>query len=506
MRLATIKQSREIDDLSQKVYGLTGEVLMESAGAAAAREVDQAYYPELSRGMTAVVCGPGNNGGDGLVLARHLHSAGHRDLIVFYLSENGSYSPLFKLQMERCRLQGLRLIDLREQPEKFEQIRSASLIIDALFGIGLSRRLESGFSKLVDVINSSKVPIISLDCPSGLNGDTGVVDGSVVQASMTLSFGLAKPGFFVGDGPSQVGKLRVLPIGFPYEALRGVATSHFLFSERLARRYLPSRKDTSNKSDYGHLLVVAGREGMWGAGILAASSAYRMGVGYVTWTSFSSPSNQIIPLPEVLTAQLNVSQSKPWTDKTFSAIAIGPGLGVGKDTADLLTQLKKTYKGPVVVDADAITTAVQFQLFPFPNNWVVTPHTGELSRILKVEARTIDRDRYAAALQAAEACGCHVLLKGFRSVLAYENRCMVIHSGNSALSKAGTGDVLTGMIGALFAQGLETLQGTATAAYLHGRMADEWVRTGHDKRSLSASDVRDSLPQILARIAGGTLI
>lgn len=503
MRLATVRQSHEIDDISQKVYGLTGEVLMEAAGCMAARETDQAFFPELKRGLTSVICGPGNNGGDGLVVARHLHSSGHRDLVVFTLAPKDSRSGLFKTQLQRAELQGLKIIDLVEQPEKFEQIRSSALIIDGLFGIGLSRRVTGDFLKIIDIMNSVKVPVVSLDCPSGLQCDTGVVDGSVVRADMTMTFGLAKPGFFVSDGPAHIGKLRILPIGFPYEALRGIATTHFAFNERLARRYLPTRKETSNKTDHGHLLVIAGHEGLWGAGILASSSAYRMGAGYVTWASFEVPEENLKQIPEVLTA--SVKDNKLWTKK-FKAIVIGPGLGVGAETAELIDKLKKEEWPLVVLDADALTTCVQYELFPLPPNWVLTPHAGELSRILKIDSREIEANRYEAALRAAEMTGCHVLLKGYRSVLAYKERCMVINSGNSALAKAGTGDVLTGMIGGLLAQGLEAIQATATAAYIHGRMADEWVRVGNDKRSLNASDLKDHLPQLMSRLAGGALL
>ncbi len=489
--------------MSIKAYELNGEVLMEAAGTLSSREIDQAFFPELARGMTAVVCGPGNNGADGLVVARHLHSAGHRDLVVMTLAPDDKQSALFKLQLRRAKSQGLRIVNLLENFDKADQLRSAHLIVDGLFGIGFRGGLDGQYALVVDIMNSAKKPIVSLDCPSGLHCDTGRVEGSVVRAAMTLTFGLAKPGFFVGDGPHHVGKLKTLPIGFPYEALRGIATTHFLFTERLARRYLPSRRDTSNKSDHGHLLLLAGQEGMWGAGVLAASSAYRMGVGYVTWASRTSPQAIVAELPEVLTAAWNGSET--WTSRKISAVAIGPGLGVDKTTNQMIESLKKDFSGPVLVDADAINACVQFGLFPLPKNWIITPHMGELARILKMDVRALEEDRFAAALKGAEAVGCHMLLKGYRSVHAFENRCMVIHSGNSALAKAGTGDVLTGMVGALLAQGLETLPAVATAAYMHGRMADEWVRLGLDKRSLSASDIASQLPELLSRIAGGAI-
>lgn len=501
MRLATVEQSQEIDQLSCKVYGLTSEVLMEAAGCSAAREITQSFFPELSRGKLVVVCGPGNNGADGLVVARHLHSAGYRDLTVLLDTETMT-GELAQIQLNRVELQGVKWVDLSQNRDRAEEIKSASLIVDALFGIGLSRPVEGHELKLIDLINSSKGKVVSLDTPSGLDCDRGIALGGVIRADMTLSFGLAKPGFFVSEGPFHVGTLRVLPIGFPYEALRGVATSHFLFNEKLARRYLPARKDLTNKSDYGRLLVVAGQEGMWGAGILSSSSAYRMGCGYVIWSSFVSPPLSAEDSPEVLTAKLN---DELLADDRLTAAVVGPGLGVGEKTAQLIQALKQK-KIPVVIDADAITTAVQYELFPFPENWVLTPHAGELSRILKIEAKHIENDRFAAALKASELTGCHVLLKGYRSVLAYQKRCMVIHAGNSALAKAGTGDVLSGMIGSLLAQGVDSLQATSTAAYIHGRMADEWIRIGKDKRSMNASDLRDHLPNLVSRISGGTLV
>lgn len=503
MRLATVVQSQEIEGLSQKVYGLTGEILMEAAGAMAAREIEQSFFPEIKRGLTVVVCGPGNNGGDGLVVARHLHSAGHRNLAVLYKAPKDKRSQLFELQRSRVELQGIKLIDIDAYPDKQEQILSASLIVDALFGIGLSRKIEGEYLQLIDRINSARVSVASLDCPSGLNCDTGVVEGGVVKAAMTLSFGLAKPGFFVADGPSQVGKLRVLSIGYPFEALRGVATTHFLFNERLARRYLPQRGHKTHKMDHGHVLIAAGQTGSWGAGVLASSAAYRMGAGYVTWASWECPVEALKESPEMLMQKL--SSPELWSKKV-QAVAVGPGLGVSEKTRDFIETLKAKKIEKVVVDADAISVCAQYDMFPLPASWVLTPHAGELSRILKIPAHDIDKDRFEYAKQAAQLTGCHVLFKGFRSVLAYEERLMVIQSGNSALAKAGTGDVLTGMIAGLLAQGLEPLQATATAAYIHGRLADEWVRVGNDRSSLLASDLKDNLGQLMGRISGGTLL
>lgn len=503
MRLASVEQSKKIDELSQKEFHLPSEVLMEAAGVSAAREIEQAFYPEINRGRISIICGPGNNGGDGLVIARHLHSAGYRDLAVFLLSPKKSRSNLLNEQIIRLSLQGIKLIDALEEPHVLEKIISSSLVIDALFGIGLNQKVSGEYAQAIQLMNQVKVPVISLDTPSGLECDTGMILGVAVKASMTLSFGLGKPGFFISEGPSHIGRLRILPIGFPYELLRKVATTRFGFSEKIARRYLPKRSDLSNKSTYGHALILAGRDGFWGSAILSSTSAFRIGAGYVTLSSFDDASRVVNETPETLIAKH--FDLDALLLKKITAIGVGPGLGVSDQTAELIQELKRRNFQNVVIDADAITTCVNYKLFPLLKNWVMTPHAGELSRVLGIPSEKIEQDRITACENAARLTGCHVLLKGYRSVLADEKRSLIILSGNSALAKAGTGDVLTGMITGLLAQGVPVVQATATAAYLHGRLADEWIKLGGDKRSLLASDIRDQLPGLMSRLMSGAL-
>lgn len=508
MRLATVEQTRAIDELSQSKYKLTGEILMEAAGISAAREIEQSFYPELKSGKTAIICGAGNNGGDGLVVARHLHSMGYRDVFVFLVAPQEKRTLLFVKQLERVELQGLNVVDLIQHPEKTEQIQSSKLIVDGILGVGLKGVVRNPYKEIIEAVNSCQSIKVSLDAPAGLDCDRGQILGHCVKANMTLSFGLAKPGFFVSQGPLQIGRLRVLPIGFPHEALRAVATSCFAFTERLVRRYLPRRKEESNKSHHGHLLLCAGQKNSWGAAILAASSAYRSGVGYVTVASEEEMSSDLLQaVPEALGAGLSGDQlSQTLENDKISAVAVGPGFGVKESLKELILKLIAQNKKCVVLDADALTVCAQEKLFPLPESWVLTPHAGELSRILDVPAREIEADRFYYAKQAAEKTGCHVLLKGFRSVLAYKERSMVILAGNSALAKAGTGDVLTGLIGSFLAQGLPTLQATASAAFIHGKVADEWVRTGKSRSALCAHDLKDHLPDLLGRLSGGAFL
>lgn len=497
MRLATVDQAFHIDKIAQEKYDLSAEVLMEAAGSLSAREIEQSFLPELNRGQVAVVCGPGNNGADGLVCARHLHASGRRNLQVFLIAPQESRSALFKLQLKRMKAQGIRCIDLTQNPEKISYLKKAVLVVDAIFGIGLKREVRNEFARVIEAINACKQPKVALDTPSGLNADSGRLEGVAVKADMTVTFGLAKPGFFMAEGPFYCGRLRVLSIGFPQEAIRLIANTHVLFTEKLASRNLPLRSDMSNKSSHGRLMVLAGRPGFWGAGILSSSAAFRMGTGYVQWASFESPDEALKEIPEVLTGSIN--DESLWNSR-FTAICVGPGLGTGPEVVELIERLRRMEGLPVVVDADALTVCANHDLFPLPENWIITPHSGELSRILHISSEEIDRDHFQAALKAYKKVGCRVLLKGFRSILVSRAKTLLIHSGNSALAKAGTGDVLSGMIGGLLAQGVEPTRAAATAAYIHGRMADDWVREGFDKSSLTASDLRILLPPLIARL------
>jgi ADP-dependent NAD(P)H-hydrate dehydratase / NAD(P)H-hydrate epimerase len=452
----------------------------------------------------AVVCGPGNNGGDGLVVARHLHSMrrslGVKEVIVYLLAPAEKESGLFKTQLQHCRQACGDGLSIKSAPPGFDP--SIGLLVDAIFGTGLRSKVEAPYSDVIGSMNQSKIPIVSLDTPSGLDADRGSVKGVAVRAEHTLTYGLAKPGFFVSEGPGHVGRLTILPIGFPDEVVKRVAVDRFAFTSSSLARLLPKRKSSSNKTHHGHALVLAGSPGMWGAGLLSAGAAARMGSGYVTLASNEEPLEVLRDSPEILTAR--AGDEGLWTKKKWTAVGIGPGLGTGEDTHRILLRLIGENDAPVVADADAITVIAERRIWPLPSNWVLTPHAGELARILKgkgVTARDIEADRFRFALEASEILGCHVLLKGFRTVVASGKKAAVILSGNSALAKAGTGDVLTGMIVGLMAQGLRPSAAAMCAAYIHGKMADEWVRSGRSAGSLQASDLREILPGLMARLA-----
>lgn len=471
------------------------EILMESAGAVAAREILTRYWPELQRGTVMIFCGPGNNGADGLVIARHLRAAGVARLTVYATEPPEKTKPLFRAQWNR--LNEVERIDLSQAP--LTDLRSASLIVDALYGIGLDRPLSgSAMERLVDAMNASDAPIVAIDTPSGLNCTTGRTDGVAVRAETTLTFTLPKLGFFTAQGAEHCGVVRVLPIGFPVSAVAMEARSARLFTEKSAKRLLPARELSSNKSSFGHVAVFAGRPGFWGAGVLCTQAAFRIGSGYVTWVSETSPIEELKSHPEVMTAAIKEFDVR---SPKFTAFVVGPGLGVGAPTSQLIHRLAEAAR-PVVLDADALTVVAREKIFGLPSHWLATPHSGELSRLLGISAEEIEKNRFDAVREAARKLGCLVLLKGYRTVIASDRKCVVIHSGNPALAKAGTGDVLAGFIGGLLAQGLSVWKAAALGAYVHGRLADEWVRHGKDVSSLVASDLSAGLPELLNGLRG----
>ena len=269
---------------------------------------------------------------------------------------------------------------------------------------------------------------------------------------------------------------------------------HFLINEAWVSSKLPQRKADDHKAKQGHLLVLAGHEGFWGAGRLASLSAYRMGAGYVTWAG-KGGYPPLDSIPEVLTKQ--IFDKDLFEKKT--AVVIGPGLGINTETQELLLKLKKL-KLPVLVDADAFTVCVQKNMFPLPSDWVLTPHSGELAKLFGTKGENIDQDRLLFARKASQKTGALVLLKGPRSILADQEKCFVIPTGNAALAKAGTGDVLSGFIGALMARSLSTFTAAVLGAFIHGKIADEWVQSGKDVDTLMAQDLAELLPFVLKKL------
>ncbi len=476
MWLWTRQEAKQIDEQTIQ-SGVMAETLMEKAGRLSAEWIIR-RFPGQKKAV--VLCGPGHNGGDGYVIARILQQQQWSVQVVDVSGPESS--DLRSLKKSQFPGKPLSAIEFLKNP------LTTDIWIDALFGIGLTRPLDSVCRQLVEHINQSQGHKIAIDTPSGLDVNTGQIFGACLKAQSTLTVGHPKPGFYLNHGPEHCGKIHQLDIGFPKEISKPKARSVFLFHSRWARRWLPRRKAADNKTKGGRALILAGSDDMPGAAILAARAAKRVGAGYV----YCSEREVLRYSPECL----------PWSDSDFShlqSVLIGPGLGKSSRTERLLRELKKTSL-PVVVDADAFTVAAEKKLFPFPENWLATPHAGELSRLLQIPSSEIEADRLQAARRGQEILGCPVLLKGFHSVVALPEFSVIVPTGNVALAKGGSGDVLGGMIAGFLSQGLSSERALLLSVYVHGWMADQWLAEGKDHLSLAPSDLIEMLPSAIHQI------
>ena len=477
--LASKIQSQRLDERA-KAFGLSSSSLMDKAGFKASKWI----LKQFPRSSFSVFCGPGHNGGDGFVTAFYLKKAG-RPLEIFSCESSNKFFNEKKRQAQ----------SLSIKPLSEWKANKGQVLIDALFGVGLNRPMEGQFKELAHKINKLKKPVVALDIPSGLCASTGQILGSAIKADYTLSFALAKAGSYLNEGPGYSGKVFSLPIGFPKKLLHQVCDSLFLIQKEDLKKGIPSYKATANKTNRGHALILAGREGMWGCGLLACRGAYAVGSGYVTWASCDYPYKNGLKIPEALTARLK--DKKLFYKKT--AVGVGPGLGFSKEVKNFIFKLK-SLKLPVVLDADALTLLAKEKGLKLNKNFLLTPHSGELSRLIAIPSKKIDKDRLLYARTGAKKYGSWLLLKGLYPVLSDGEKCWIIPSGNAALGKAGSGDVLTGLVTGLLAQGQPLFQAGVLGAFLQGETAKRWLDQGKDINSFSASHIINDLPFALKNL------
>ena len=417
-------------DQSALASGITEESLIQKAGSRSAALIAK-LLPAMARVL--VLCGPGNNGADGVVVASELSRLG------------------FSVEM----------LAFKDLASILNDEKSYDAYVDALFGIGLNRYFETSLVLSLAKINSRSGLKISLDTPSGLDVQTGNSWGAIFKADHTLTIERPKPGFYLNLGPEHCGKIHLLPKIFESSLVQSQAHSIFLLSRKLVQRWIPVRQATDSKTRGGKTLILAGQALMPGTALFASTAAARVGAGYVYVRD-----KKVLPSrPEFLL----------WNQKDFSkfsSVLIGPGFGVNEKTKKLLLKLSKTQL-PVVVDADAITVLSQMRNFSVPKNWILTPHAGELSRLIDRPSKEIESDRLKAAKFAQEKWGGIVVLKGFHTVIACAPVSVIVPTGNAALGKAGSGDVLAGMIAGFLAQGLSAERAAMLGCFVHGLIADQ---------------------------------
>ena len=472
--LFTAAQVRELDRLAIEELGVASLALMERAGAAAL-DVLRDRYPEAKK--PAVLCGGGNNAGDGYVLARLARQAG-LDVRVVALAPPQQLSG----DAATCAQQYLQ----SGAVEDTLTLDGADLIIDALLGSGLNRRVEGRYADAVELANRAAAPVLALDVPSGLNADTGAVMGTAVKADATIVFIGLKQGLFTGQGPEFCGEVLFSDLGAPVAIYAKVPPSARLFTRAEIMSELSPRPRHAHKGHYGHVLVIGGDYGCQGAALLAGCAAARSGAGLVTVATRPEHA-RTIPLfqPELMTAAVRTAQDLEPLLNRASAVAIGPGLGQSEWASALFARVLQS-RLPLVVDADALS------LLAFEpqqrENWVLTPHPGEAARLLGISSAEVQADRFAALAVLRERFGGVVALKGAGSLSAGASGPIWLNrTGNPGMASGGMGDVLSGLIAGLIAQGLAPDQATAAGVYLHGLAADHCARNG--ERGMLAGDL-----------------
>ncbi len=531
VRILTTSQVRSLEaSWISNCHDEWGLVLMEQAGLGATRA-----FLDIFEGLPALVtvlCGRGNNGGDGLVLARHLLRSGAA-VAVFMVAAPGLPDKFFSREnninrkiLEKLGIEIGYIIEDDLDPVQ-TAIDESAIIVDALLGTGLDRPVEGLHCEVIKIINDSGRTVFSVDVPSGLNSDTGQVMGIAVQASATVTFGGLKPGLLMYPGTGHAGEIRVVDIGLPSpEDLSDDLRDNlpqlqkqklFLTIASGIMEAIPVRPADSHKGSFGQVLLVAGSAGMSGASMLSSKACLRAGAGMAI---LATPKSLVRYLPpeEVIYKGVSETDAETISPAAFHEIelemeraqvmVIGPGLSSHPETVELIHELVRNVRVPCVIDADGLNALAGDPkiLSQTEGGFVFTPHPKELSRLLDKPVKEIQADRLKAAQEGARKFGAVVVLKGARSIVAHpDGNTFIVPTGNSGMATAGAGDVLSGVIAGLLAQGMDTFSAAIAGAYIHGAAGDMAAEDlGED--GIMAGDILDYVPLILKAMRDGSFV
>ncbi|MEI6205333.1 MAG: NAD(P)H-hydrate dehydratase [Desulfuromonadales bacterium] len=498
---------QEIDKRTIEEFGIPGLQLMETAGRSCVDEILREFG---QIGNAVVLAGKGNNGGDGYVIARLLSQAGWNVKVIVLADRNQiggdaavNLDKLSGKMTSFCTSAGA-LTDLH-----LEGISHADVIVDALLGTGLSSDVCGIYREAIDLINTSGHPVLSVDIPSGIHGTTGSVLGTAVRATITVTFAFSKLGHVLFPGAEYTGRLVVADIGIPRELMATASGYDFLNVEAI-RPMLSRRDRTAHKGRYGHCLIIAGSTGKTGAAALSANSAVRTGSGLVTLAVAESIHSVLeIKTTEAMTIALPDSGVGHLTGSNFPAlekmlpgrdvVALGPGLGRHPDTVTLVQALLETITVPLVIDADglnALAEDLNVLRRSRSTSVILTPHPGEMSRLLGTSVPDVEADRISVSQEFACNYGIYLVLKGARTIIAAPDGTIAINgSGNPGMASGGMGDVLTGIIASLLGQGYAAGDACRLGVFVHGYAAD-MVAGEKGEIGINATDVQEKLPYV----------
>ncbi len=502
MKIFSTDQIREIERYTIEEEHVSSLELIERVAEAAACEIISRWRPNK---RIAIFAGHGNNGADALAIGRMLLEQGyHPEIFLFNIGGNRLNADC---KAARDRLLELGEIDYTEVKGNFTlpNISRNYLVIDGLFGSGLKEPLSGGFVALVRYINESGATVVSIDVPSGLFGDwnDGVINRNIIHADLTLSVQFPKLAFFVSDNADMVGEWKVLDIELSADAIRNTATDYYLVEKADVKRILKRRKPFSSKSDYGSTMIIAGSYGMMGAAVLAAKGALRSGVGKVSVHSARCGYNILqCSVPEALyeADKHDIVVTNMLMQHQYSSIAIGPGIGVNEQTINALEAFLKTASSPVILDADALNciTLRPSLLDHIPVLSIISPHAGEFDRLFGAQPNA--EMRLKKAIEKSRYYNIIIILKGhFTTIVRPDGKVYFNSSGNPGMATGGSGDVLTGVIASLMAQGYKPEVSALLAVYIHG-VAGDIAAEEHGQYGVTAGDIADNLGKAIHSI------
>ena len=482
--LYTAEQTRLLDRTAIDAFGIPGFTLMKRAAKACFREIKQ-RWPQAKR--ITVLCGGGNNGGDGLVIAALAKAQGWQVQARFLGDEHYA----LKLQgeaLDAWQMANASGVELR--PFKREEPFSGDIIVDALLGTGLGGDVRGVFVEAISKINRATQPVVAVDIPSGLCADTGAILGVAVRADLTVTFIGLKQGLFMHQAVDCVGEVVFDGLLIPEAVFESVDVSAFRLGPDDVKECLPKRKRSGHKGDYGHLLIIGGDHGMGGAALMAAEAAVMCGAGKVTLaTREEHVSACLTRCPEVMVKGVNSAQALAPLLEQATAVVIGPGLGQSGWGHQMLKSVMDAMR-PTVVDADALNLMVLHGLWGAQSfdTWVATPHPGEAARLLNDHVADLQSDRLDSAARLQRAFGGTIVLKGAGSIVTDGDAVHLCSQGNPGMGSGGMGDVLSGVIGALLAQKLSAIDAARVGVYAHAAAADQ-AALDLGERGLKATDL-----------------
>jgi ADP-dependent NAD(P)H-hydrate dehydratase / NAD(P)H-hydrate epimerase len=510
-------QMRDADRHTIEEIGIPSLVLMENAGRQVVAAIEAAYESCLD-GRVAVLCGHGNNGGDGFVVARTLLQRGI-DTAVFVIGSVADVRGDARTNLDILGRLGVTVVETNDEQSwelHFSEIARCSLIVDAIFGTGLRAAVSGMLETVIADLNAAEIPIVSVDLPSGMSADTPHLVGDCIDASLTVTLAAPKLPLVMPPGEAYAGDVVIADIGIPHEVIDALdgPRVELLTPEQLRVLVAPRAAD-SHKGDFGRVTIAAGSIGKTGAAYLAAMGALRSGAGLVTVATPSAclpivasmgPAYMTVDLPDDGAGMVTASAVDRLLEQTHDVIACGPGLGRSADVAEFVRLVLDRATCPIVLDADAITV---FSNDPGrltgseERNVIITPHPGEMARLIGASISDVQMNRLDVATHFATTHRVHVVLKGHRTVIATpEGRVFINPTGNPGMATGGTGDVLTGMIAAWLAQLLDAEAACRLAVFLHGAAGD-LAEAAEGQAGMTATDVLEHIGEALTSLVGG---